>query len=63
MKKMVLAFAIALLLAGTASTTAGGSRMTCQMTGQTMETCCCVAAHGAMVCTLTGETVSACCCS
>jgi hypothetical protein len=61
MKRMLGIAAMALLLIGSALAT-DGSRMTCTMTGETVEKCCCTIVNGAMVCSMTGETVATCCC-
>lgn len=60
MKKLIASLALVVL----ASLTPAPARtsMTCELTGTTVESCCCVGADGAMTCTLTGETVSSCCC-
>ena len=62
MKRLLATAALAFLLIGTALATDGS--MVCGMTGETVESCCCVVtADGAMVCSMTGETVTTCCCS
>jgi hypothetical protein len=59
-RKLIASLAL-LVLASFAPAPARTS-MTCELTGATVESCCCVEKDGAMVCTLTGETVSSCCC-
>ena len=61
MKRRFAIGALAFLLIGSALAT-DGSRMTCTMTGETVERCCCSMVNGAMVCSMTGETVATCCC-
>ena len=61
MKRILAIAALGALLIGSALAT-DGSRMTCTMTGETVEKCCCTVVNGAMVCSMTGETVSTCCC-
>ena len=61
MKRMLATVGLALLLIGSALAT-DGSRMTCSMSGETVERCCCSIVNGAMVCSMTGETVATCCC-
>ena len=62
MKRILAIAALATLLIGSALATDASSRMTCTMTGETVEKCCCSVVNGAMVCSMTGETVSTCCC-
>jgi hypothetical protein len=61
MKRLLVTAALAVLLIGSALAI-DGSRMTCTMTGETVEKCCCTIVNGAMVCSMTGETVATCCC-
>ena len=61
MKKLLAIGALAVLLVASALAT-DGSRMTCTMTGETVERCCCSMVNGAMVCSMTGETVATFCC-
>ena len=61
MKTLLASMLLAACVTGSGVANAG-SEMTCTMTGETVEQCCCVEKNGAMVCTLTGETVSSCCC-
>jgi hypothetical protein len=37
-------------------------RMRCSLTGQTMETCCCIHREGKLHCTLADKDVESCCC-
>jgi hypothetical protein len=62
MKKLIAGLALFVLASLTPMPASTG--MVCELTGVTVESCCCVAGGGGgMVCTLTGETVSSCCCS
>jgi hypothetical protein len=54
---------LAFLVLASVTPAPAGEAMVCELTGATVESCCCVGTDGGMVCTLTGETVSSCCCS
>jgi hypothetical protein len=60
MKKLIAA--LALFVVASLTPLPASTGMVCELTGTTVESCCCVASDGGMVCTLTGETVSSCCC-
>jgi len=53
----------ALILAVLATTTFGASqKMTCRVTGKTMDKCCCEMKDGKFYCKLTKKTYDKCCC-
>ena len=61
MKKSILA--VGLVLAVFASSTIGaGQKMTCRLTGKTMERCCCDMKGGKFYCPFTKKTYDQCCC-
>ena len=41
----------------------GTGKMRCSLTGQTMETCCCIHGEGKLHCTLADKDVESCCCA
>ena len=51
--------ALALLAVGTFG---AGQRMTCRVTGETLDKCCCEMKAGKFYCKLTKETYNECCC-
>jgi len=61
MKKLIAV--LALFVVASLAPMPASTAMTCELTGERVETCCCVEKDGHMVCTLTGETVTSCCCS
>jgi hypothetical protein len=53
----------ALVLAVLATTTFGaGQKITCRITGKTMDKCCCEMKDGKFYCTFTKKTYDKCCC-
>jgi hypothetical protein len=53
-----------LILAMLATTAFGASqKMTCHVTGKTMDQCCCEMKDGKFYCTFTKKTYDKCCCS
>jgi hypothetical protein len=61
MKAMILR--TALIIALLVTTAFGASqKMTCRVTGKTMDKCCCEMKDGKFYCTLTKKTYDKCCC-
>ena len=64
MKMLLASMILALAAAGPGvAVNDGGGAMTCTITGQQVEECCCIEKDGKMICTLTGEVVTSCCCT
>jgi len=63
MKMKRLFASLALVVLASLTPVPASQGMTCELTGTTVQSCCCVETAGGMVCTLTGQTVSSCCCS
>jgi hypothetical protein len=61
MKMMILSVSLALAVF-TSSAFAVGEKMTCKVTGKTMDKCCCEMKDGKLYCKLTKETYDRCCC-
>ena len=61
--KMLLASMLLALAAVSPGVPMNDGAMVCTITGQQVETCCCVEKDGKMICTLTGEVVTSCCCT
>ena len=61
MKNSIMA--VALILALMAATVfAAPQKITCRITGKTMDQCCCEAKNGKLYCKLTKKTYEECCC-
>ncbi len=61
MKKSILS--VGLALAVLASSALGASqKVTCRVTGKTMDQCCCEMKNGKFYCKLTKKTYNECCC-
>ncbi len=61
MKKAILS--VGLVLAVLATSAFGtGQKMTCRVTGKTMDKCCCEMKDGKFYCKLTKKTYDQCCC-
>jgi len=61
MKKSILAVGLALAVLA-ASAFCAGQKMTCRVTGKTMDRCCCEMKGGKFYCKLTKKTYDQCCC-
>jgi len=61
MKNSILSVSLALaVLAG--SVLGAGQKMTCRVTGKTLDKCCCEMKDGKFYCKLTKKTYDQCCC-
>jgi hypothetical protein len=60
MKKLTLP--ACLVLGVMAATVFGAEKMTCRVTGETMDQCCCEMKDGTSYCKLTKKTYDQCCC-
>ena len=61
MKKSILAIGLALAVLA-ASAFGAGQKMTCRVTGKTLDKCCCEMKGGKFHCKLTKKTYDQCCC-
>ncbi|HME87908.1 MAG TPA: hypothetical protein VKE30_01700 [Chthoniobacterales bacterium] len=60
MKISILSIGVA--LAALATSTFGAAKMTCRVTGKTIDKCCCEMKEGKFYCKLTKKTYDECCC-
>lgn len=61
MKKSILTVGLVLALLAS-SAFGGGQKMTCRVTGKTVDRCCCEMKGGKFYCKLTKKTYDQCCC-
>ena len=61
MKKSILAVGCALAVLST-SAFGAGQKMTCRVTGKTVDKCCCEMKDGKLYCKLTKKSYDQCCC-
>ena len=61
MKKTLFSIGLALTVLAT-STFAAQQKMTCRITGKSMDKCCCEMKSGKFYCKLTKKTYDQCCC-
>jgi hypothetical protein len=62
MRKSLLAIVLGSIVALGIAAAKTSAKVTCTLTGKTVEECCCVVKDGKLYCTLAKKTVDPCCC-